>query len=231
MIKYENSCYLSVGEVFDALPTEDFLITNPIPDENIQQGGTFCVTQLENWLEDYGVDFMASWPSIVYYVGTTLTWSKYVKELLTHAFNKYFDEIAVVARVWGFPWDNLDAEMNSMLKVSAYSFLRNLFVLIQAHYDRYATLLDGYAAEKTHLLEKVRLEGAALNRYNDAPQNSGDYSGDAYASNYTVTETGQEVDHGTPMQRIDEIDRAYRNLLNEWASTFKPLFILKENLR
>lgn len=43
-------------------------------------------------------------------------------------------------------------------------------------------------------------------------------------------EAKQQVDHGTPMQRVHEIEISYNNVIKDWLKEFTGLFILEENV-
>ena len=101
-------------------------------------------------------------------------------------------------------------------------FVVNFYNIMEQTYERYATLLNFYAAKKSQLLDKVE----SLTRFNDTPQDTGEFSDDEHTTHITSTKN----DYDTLMARIDEVDRKYRNLLKDWSSEFECLFIHEESL-
>ena len=79
---------------------------------------------------------------------------------------------------------------------------------IHTTYDRYKTLIDYYDDKKDELLNKINSSNTI--RFNDTPQNGGDFSADSYTSTYTKTDS--ETDANTLMARLDEIERLYKNV-------------------
>lgn len=149
-----------------------------------------------------------------------------VKDLLNAIALRYAEHITVITRV-----TQEDATvMGEAFRDGCKSFTNNLLSMINLTFPRYKEILSAYASEKEKLLDAVKIGSDSLLRHNDAPQNSGDYSGDEYTSDYTYAEAHQEVDHGTPMQRVHEIEISYNNVIKDWLKEFAGLFILEENI-
>lgn len=88
--------------------------------------------------------------------------------------------------------------------------------------DRYKTLIDLYNDQTSHLLDQINSK--TVMRYNDTPQNGGDWSDDGHTTNITQNETNTDV---LPlMDRLNTIQNSYRNLIREWADEFKGLFFI-----
>ena len=113
------------------------------------------------------------------------------------------------------------ADLNELRKLSRNYIQKMLSIYVQT-YERYAKILDIYSAEKENLLNKVE----AITRFNDTPQDSGEFSDDSHTTHITSSRN----DYDTLMGRIDEIDRKYRNVLKDWTNEFEPLFIHEESL-
>lgn len=105
---------------------------------------------------------------------------------------------------------------------ATYEWIIKLLTIMSQTYERYATLLDFYAAKKSQLLDKVE----SLTRFNDTPQDTGEFSDDEHTTHITSTKN----DYDTLMARLDEVDRKYRNLLKDWSNEFECLFIHEESL-
>lgn len=149
-----------------------------------------------------------------------------VVDLLNAMVYRYAEHIAVITRV---TQEDVTV-MHDAFKDACRSFTINLLSMINLTFPRYKEILSVYASEKAKLLDVVEIQSKSLLRHNDAPQNSGDYSGDAYTSDYTYADAKQQVDHGTPMQRVHEIEISYNNVIKDWLKEFTGLFILEENV-
>lgn len=68
-------------------------------------------------------------------------------------------------------------------------------------YNKYKTLIDNYTSAKDSLMNDI--SQSTTTRFNDTPQNGGDFSSDSYTTNYTKSETTTPV--STKMARLEEI--------------------------
>ena len=78
----------------------------------------------------------------------------------------------------------------------------------QSSTEKYSLLIQNLTNNKNKLLDDVKSSSVA--RFNDTPQNSGDFSDDQHTSNITTTENSSNV--GTMMQRLNEIEDNIKQL-------------------
>jgi hypothetical protein len=98
---------------------------------------------------------------------------------------------------------------------------RQFYQIYLSTYERYIALIDFYQAKKAQLLDKIGSETKA--KFNDTPQNGGDFDNDEHLSTITTTTTEQDL---VPLiNRLDGISRLYKDVLSDWADEFAPLFI------
>ena len=74
--------------------------------------------------------------------------------------------------------------------------------------EKYSMLIQNLNNNKSKLLDDVK--SSSIARFNDTPQNSGDFSDDNHTSNITKTESSSNV--GTMMQRLNEIEDNIKQL-------------------
>jgi len=98
---------------------------------------------------------------------------------------------------------------------------RQFYQIYLSTYERYIALIDFYQAKKAQLLDKIGSETKA--KFNDTPQNGGDFDNDEHLSTITTTTTEQDL---VPLiNRLDDISRLYKDVLSDWADEFSVLFI------
>ena len=83
-----------------------------------------------------------------------------------------------------------------------------IFPWWQSSSEKYSLLIQNLEANKTKLLDDVK--STSTSRFNDTPQNSGDFSDDQHTSTVTKTENSSNV--GTMMQRLNEIEDNIKQL-------------------
>ena len=91
--------------------------------------------------------------------------------------------------------------------------------------EKYSMLIQNLTANKTKLLDDVKSSSVA--RFNDTPQNSGDFSDDQHTSNTTTTTSSSNV--GTMMQRLNEIEDNIKQLYIDWSNEFRKFIIWSVN--
>ena len=86
-------------------------------------------------------------------------------------------------------------------------------------------LIQNLNNNKQKLLDDVKSSSVA--RFNDTPQNSGDFSDDQHTSNITTTTSSSNV--GTMMQRLNEIEDNIKQLYIDWSDEFRKFIIWSVN--
>ena len=114
-----------------------------------------------------------------------------------------------------------NAEITSVSDAKFQEWMTRYVARLKFTFERYKTLLDIYAAQKANLLNAVKASNTI--RFNDTPQNGGEFTADLYTTTFTKTES--QTDVNTLMARIDEIDKAYQNVYGNWAKEFSELFM------
>ena len=96
-----------------------------------------------------------------------------------------------------------------------------IFAWWTASSEKYSLLIRNLTANKNKLLDDVK--SASISRFNDTPQNSGDFSDDNHTSTVTKTENSSNV--GTMMARLNEIEDNIKQLYIDWSNEFRKFII------
>ena len=91
--------------------------------------------------------------------------------------------------------------------------------------EKYSLLIQNLNNNKAKLLDDVKSSSVA--RFNDTPQNSGDFSDDQHTSTMTKTENSSNV--GTMMARLNEIEDNIKQLYIDWSNEFRKFIIWSVN--
>ena len=135
--------------------------------------------------------------------------------------NKYFfplyrNNVAIVLT-------SLPANRGKMLEILR-EWGMDFVAKIKETYERYTTLISCYLEKKGDLLTKIATTSES--RVNDTPQNGGAFEDDTYTSLYNKQNVLSDRD--TPMERLAQIDRDFKNLYKDWARDLSDLFFLSE---
>lgn len=132
-------------------------------------------------------------------------------------------------------------------------WIRKFCAILQGTFDKYEKTIEYYKGQEENLLDKIGTttvqtlnttttfdtNDSVTQRFNDTPQNGGDFEEDSYTSTYTknqsvadqetansgdiTTETG--TDGMTLVSRLDEIRKKWRDLYVQWCHEFDGIFI------
>lgn len=158
-------------------------------------------------------------PSVVQLSGGVLVWSN------TH-YEKVMDLVMKRYREHYVFWTKDDQPNPDKGEV----FVSKLIYLLEMTAPRYLKLLEVYASASAQLLNPVEITSSGTTRFNDTPQDSGDFSSDSHTTNLTEDSRTTTNDLDTKMGRIREIESSYNNLLLNWSNEFDKLFIEEANI-
>ena len=116
-------------------------------------------------------------------------------------------------------------EDEDFVKKFARTKVGQIFAWWKSSMDKYVILIQNLEANKTKLLDDVK--SASISRFNDTPQNSGDFSDDNHTSTVTKTENSSNV--GTMMSRLNEIEDNIKQLYMDWSDEFRKFIIWSVN--
>lgn len=106
-------------------------------------------------------------------------------------------------------------------KEAYIDWMTDWIYVLNLTYNKYKKLIDLYKQEEDNLLNK--LETNNIVKFNDTPQNSGDYEGDDFTSNITSSST--KSDSANMINRLSEIRALYDDIYTAWSNEFKHFFI------
>lgn len=67
-------------------------------------------------------------------------------------------------------------------------------------------------------------------RFNDTPQDGGDFNDDEHATNVSHSYSKSEVDSGSIMDRLEALFKNFKSIILEWSNEFNQLFFKEEQL-
>ena len=102
-------------------------------------------------------------------------------------------------------------ETEDFVKKFARTKVGQIFAWWKSSIDKYSMLIQNLENNKQKLLDDVK--SSSISRFNDTPQNSGDFSDDQHTSTATKTENSSNV--GTMMQRLNEIEDNIKQLYTD----------------
>ena len=116
-------------------------------------------------------------------------------------------------------------EDEDFVKKFARTKVGQIFAWWKSSMEKYSMLIQNLENNKAKLLDDVK--SSSTSRFNDTPQNSGDFSDDAHTSTVTKTENSSNV--GTMMARLNEIEDNIKQLYLDWSNEFRKFITWSVN--
>lgn len=142
------------------------------------------------------------------------------------SFSKYID-ICWQEYIWPKFYDRAicytdDDEIadNESYKVFA-DFVGPIISWMSASDNKFSLLIANQEANKTKLLDQIK--SSSVNRYNDTPQNQGQFEDNSHNTNVTKTENA--TDGATLLARLNEIEDNLKRLYEDWSKEFRKFII------
>lgn len=116
-------------------------------------------------------------------------------------------------------------EDSEAAKMDCYRRFFNRFMqMLISTYNKYLPIIKAYKEKENLLMARLGSETRSISRFNDTPQEGGDFSDEQHTTTANTGETTTESDYETPMARLKQIRDNYENLYNAWASDFDRMF-------
>ena len=92
---------------------------------------------------------------------------------------------------------------------------------------RYIPLLQSFEKYSSDPTAKISTTTTNISRFNDTPQNGGDFSDDNHTSSITQGEQTVESDMSSIMERLAETYKNFHSIIRDWSNEFDVLFLKK----
>jgi len=109
-------------------------------------------------------------------------------------------------------------------------FLQKILNVIELTAPKYMPMLKESEVATANLLKGATSSSHSDTRFNDTPQDGGDFNNDSHATNVSHTESGAEME---PESMIDHIKKVFDNfdsVILMWSNEFNKLFFLEDQL-
>lgn len=108
--------------------------------------------------------------------------------------------------------------------------IKKVINVIDLTIPRYAPILQQNENYSTDPVAKIGSVTTGKSRFNDTPQDGGNFNDDPHATNVSHSVSESEVDSGSIVSRLDEMFKGFRSIILEWSNEFDQLFLKEEQL-
>ena len=101
------------------------------------------------------------------------------------------------------------------------NFIGPIIAWMTSSDTKFSLLISNQEANKTKLLDQIK--SSSVNRFNDTPQNQGQFEDNEHNTNVTKTENA--TDGATLLARLNEIEDNLKRLYEDWSNEFRKFII------
>lgn len=124
------------------------------------------------------------------------------------------------------PWDE-DYELQSADFKKAMKVVINV---LNNTIARYVPILQQNEYASTDPVTPVKSVTTGRTRFNDTPQEEGEFNDEPHATNVSKSTSEIEVDSGSLVSRLNEMFKDFRSIILEWSNEFNQCFLKEEQL-
>lgn len=95
---------------------------------------------------------------------------------------------------------------------------------------RYIPMLQQNEYASVNPVTPVSSVTTGRTRFNDTPQNDGNYNDETHATNVSESESEIKVDSGSLVSRLSEMFKDFRSIMLDWSNEFNKCFLKEEQL-
>ena len=147
--------------------------------------------------------------------------------------NYWTNDTGVGCQLWGYIWNTYkdhialitDEEWKRENNQEVIDFWHEFYGIWNRTHKYYEKMISLLKDNETKLLAQISSTTESDNRFNNTPDQSGDYSGLDYATTINKNKITTSSDAGTILERLEEVRRRYTDYYEKWAREFGKLFI------
>ena len=146
----------------------------------------------------------------------TEVWTKYIYPAFYNQYVCSYDKI--------YRYLETDDPDQSAATVFA-DYVGPIISWMQSSTQKFSLIIANQEANKNNLLSQIK--ASSTTKFNDTPQDGGDFSDNNHTSTVTSVESG--VDGGTLISRLNEVENNLKRLYKDWANEFRQFIIWSVN--
>ena len=128
-------------------------------------------------------------------------------------------------------WKQMPCNETYNLSVGDFEkYIRTLLNIIELTTPKYLPLLQDQEYYSYAPTSPLKSKTTGRTRFNDTPQNMGDWNDEEHATNVSKSVNESEVDSGSIVARLNEAFKDWRSIILEWANEFNQAFLLEEQV-
>lgn len=150
---------------------------------------------------------------------TDLTIKAIVNALMTNVYDRHAEDYI-------FHYDSLVTEANHTLTSSdVKKAISKILGVLNLTLPKYISLFQQYETASENPIAPAKSESSGETRFNDTPQNIGEFGDEDHTTNISNSKSESKVDTGSLMERLTAMFKDFKSIILEWSNEFNQLFI------
>lgn len=108
--------------------------------------------------------------------------------------------------------------------------IKKLMNVLDLTIPKYVPILQQNEIYSTDPVAPIKSESAGETRFNDTPQNIGEYGDSEHTTNISNSKSESVVDTGSIMERLSALFKDFKSIILEWSNEFNSLFLKEEQI-
>lgn len=110
--------------------------------------------------------------------------------------------------------------------------LKKVFIkvinIINITLSKYLPMLTAFKTSSANPIAPIKSKSTGESRFNDTPQDIGDFGDEDHTTNISNSISESEVDTGSIVERLSDLFKNYKSIVLEWSNEFNQLFFKEE---
>lgn len=124
------------------------------------------------------------------------------------------------------PWN-----VNHTLEQSEFKkAMKDLLCVMELTIPKYIPMFIQFKNHSKNPIDQIHSSSIGKTRFNDTPQDPGEYDDDDHATNVSNSYSESSVDSGSIMERLESMFKNFKSIILDWSNEFNMVFLKEEQL-
>lgn len=147
-----------------------------------------------------------------------------VNSVMTNVYDRHAEDIL-------FRYDSSLCEEDHVLTQSdVRKSMSKIVNVLNLTLPKYLVLLKQFKKSSGDPIAPIKSESKGQTRFNDTPQNIGDWGDEDHTTNISNSESETSVDTGSLMERLSALYKDWKSIVLEWSNEFNQCFLKEEQI-
>lgn len=147
-----------------------------------------------------------------------------VNSVMTNVYDRHAEDI--IFRHDSCIWEN-DYQIT---QADVRKCLSKIVNVLNLTLPKYLVLLKQFKKSSGDPIAPIKSESKGTTRFNDTPQNIGDWGDEDHTTNVSNSESETSVDTGSLMERLSALYKDWKSIVLEWCNEFNQCFLKEEQI-